>query len=66
MKKTPKAPQTQHGADKSHQLLLCACHYCFASICAQVSVCEVGAFVLLRVLWQAGRCERWEASERLA
>lgn len=29
-------------------------------------MCEVGAFVLLRVLWQAGRWERWEVSERLA
>lgn len=34
--------------------------------CECVFVCEVGAFVLLRVLWQASRCERWEASKRLA
>lgn len=34
--------------------------------CECVFACEVGAFVLPRVLWQAGRCERWEASERLA
>lgn len=27
--------------------------------------CE-GAFVLLRVLWRAGRCERWGARKRLA
>lgn len=66
--KMSKAPQTQHAADKSHQLLPCACHYCSARVYAAecVFVCEVGAFVLLRVLWQDGRCERWEASERLA
>lgn len=42
--KMSKAPSTQHGADKSHQLLLCACHYCSASAQAHkcvFAVCEV-------------------------
>lgn len=43
--KMSKAPQTQRSADKSHQLLLCACHYCSASIC--VSVCLRVKLVLL-------------------
>lgn len=66
--KTRKAPQTQHAADKSHQLLLCVRAIIARRVCARecVFVCGAGAFVLLRELWQAGRCECWEASKRLA
>lgn len=57
---------------EKHRKLLRHCHYCEASTRVTVCVCVrkrakcEGAFVLLRVLWRAGRCERWGARKRLA
>lgn len=62
-----KAPQTQRGTDKSHRR--CRARAVITprvDARKRVFACEVGDFVLPRVLWQAGRCERWEAGERLA
>jgi len=67
MKKHPKL--LRHSMPLTNHTSYCCVRAIIARrvyACKCVFVCEVCAFVLLRVLWQAGRCKRWGASKQLA
>lgn len=60
---------THSTALTNHTSYCCVCAIIAQRVCAcecVFGVCEVGVFVLLRVLWQAGRCKQWESRKRLA